>query len=133
MNRDWKGLAAYRNEEEHLRTEFDEHLSDHKYNPLIAKVQSEKRSEDKASDRIYALKSGKQGFNKVRHINKVNRVSEIYSKDFSNLVPYFLRDFFPLLSEFEFRSYAAGEIIYDFDEVPTTFYLIKAGSVKFED
>ena len=63
----------------------------------------------------------------------MNRVSEVYCKNFSNLVPYFLRDFFPLLGEFEFTSFSAGEIIYDFNEVPTTFYLIKAGIVKFED
>ena len=31
------------------------------------------------------------------------------------------------------RTYGAGEVIFDFESVPTMFYVIKSGRVRFED
>ena len=49
------------------------------------------------------------------------------------MIPFFTRDFFNLIGKLEIKTYAPGARILDFNSVPTRFYVIKQGRVKYED
>ena len=48
-------------------------------------------------------------------------------------MPFFTRDFSPLIAQLEIKTFPADAKIFDFKTVPTNFYVIKRGRVKFED
>lgn len=49
------------------------------------------------------------------------------------MTPFFTRDFLPLITMLDIKTYQEGQVLYDFGSVPTHFYVIKQGRIKFED
>ena len=49
------------------------------------------------------------------------------------VTPFFTRDFFPLINQLEIKTFMEGELIFDFNSVPTHFYVIKQGRIRFDD
>ena len=68
----------------------------------------------------------------MSHNSKVRRVNEIYRREFSQVIPFFTREYFSLIDLLSLKKYKAGEVIYDFNDVPTMFYAIKCGSIRHE-
>lgn len=49
------------------------------------------------------------------------------------MVPFFTRDLFSLTSQLEIKTFEPEHKIFDFKTVPTKFYVIRQGRVRFED
>ena len=49
------------------------------------------------------------------------------------MVPYFTKNFAPLIGLLKVLTFGPGEEIFGFETVPTMFYVVKHGRVKFED
>ena len=67
-----------------------------------------------------------------RRLNKLKKVNQVYETHF-RVTPFFTRDFFPLISQLEIKTFMEGELIFDFNSVPTHFYVIKQGRIRFDD
>ena len=67
-----------------------------------------------------------------RRLNKLKKVNQVYETHF-RVTPFFTRDFFPLINQLEIKTFMEGELIFDFNSVPTHFYVIKQGRIQFDD
>ncbi len=62
--------------------------------------------------------------NNARRQNRLIRINSIYERHFK-LIPFFTKDMLNLISELEIKTYHAGQVIYNFETIPTHFYVIK--------
>lgn len=68
----------------------------------------------------------------MRNVSKVRRVHDLYGREFGLVIPFFTRQFFSLMGELSVKKFAAGQVIYNFDDVPTMFFAIIKGGVRHE-
>jgi len=66
-----------------------------------------------------------------RRMNKLRRIRAIYDEMFP-VIPFFTRDFSSLADQIVCKTFRPGQMIFNFDSVPTHFYVVRRGRIKFE-